>query len=92
MKLLNGSVSSSVIFSIKDNGQGIAKDLQKNLFKKFYQVDSSKTRSHTGTGLGLAICKGTVDNLGGKIWLESEVGKGSEFFVSIPKDRKEMKK
>ena len=88
MKSLNGSVSSSVIFSIKDNGQWIPKDLQKNLFKKFYQLDSSETRSHACSGLGLAICKGIVDNLGGKIWLESEVGKGCEFFARIPKDKK----
>jgi len=92
IRLSVNEVNKSVVFSIKDNGKGIPKELQKDLFKKFYQVDSSKTRSHTGTGLGLAICKGIVDNLGGKIWLESEVGKGSEFFVRIPKDRKEMKK
>jgi len=92
IRLSVNEVNKSVVFSIKDNGKGIPKGLQKDLFKKFYQVDSSKTRSHTGTGLGLAICKGIVDNLGGKIWLESEVGKGSEFFVRIPKDRKEMKK
>jgi len=91
VRLSVNEVNKSVVFSIKDNGKGIPKELQKNLFKKFYQADSSKTRSHTGSGLGLAICKGIVDNLGGKIWLESEVGKGSEFFVRIPKDRKEMK-
>ena len=88
MKSLNGSVLSSVVFSIKDNGQGIPKDLQKNQFQKFYQANSSETRSHAGSGLGLAIFKGTVDNLGGKIWLESEVGKGCEFFARIPKDKK----
>jgi len=84
-------VNESVIFSIKDNGKGIPKDLQKNLFKKFYQIDSSEARTHGGSGLGLTICKGIVENLGGKIWLESEVGKGCKFFISIPKDRKEGK-
>jgi len=92
IRLSVDEINKSVVFSIKDNGPGIPKDLQKNLFQKFYQVDSSKTRSHTGTGLGLAICKGIVDNLGGKIWLESEVGKGCEFFVRIPKDRKKVEK
>lgn len=84
-------VNESVVFSIKDNGKGIPKDLQKNLFKKFYQIDSSETRTHGGSGLGLTICKGIIENLGGKIWLESEVGKGCKFFISIPKDRKEGK-
>jgi len=91
IRLSVDEVNKSVVFSIKDNGSGIPKDLQKNLFKKFYQVDSSKTRSHGGSGLGLTISKGIVDNLGGKIWLESEVGKGCEFFVKIPKDRKKGK-
>ena len=91
IRLSVGEVNKSVVFSIKDNGSGIPKDLQKNLFQKFYQVDSSKTRSHGGSGLGLAISKGIVDNLGGKIWLESEAGNGCEFFVKIPKDRKKGK-
>ncbi len=75
--------NGSVIFSVKDNGIGIPKDKQQNLFKKFYQVDMSNTRSG-GSGLGLAICKGIVDAHEGKIWCESEEGKGSAFYFSIP--------
>jgi len=79
----------SVVFSVKDNGRGIPKDKQKDLFKKFYQVDTSNTRTHTGSGLGLAVCKGIVDKLGGKLWVESVLKKGSTFYFSVP--RKEVK-
>jgi PAS domain S-box-containing protein len=75
----------SIVFSVEDNGKGIPKDLQKKLFQKFYQIDSSETRSHGGSGLGLTICKGIIENLGGKITVESEIGKGSKFIVRIPK-------
>jgi len=91
IRLSAKEVNNSIVFSVEDNGKGIPKDLQKNLFQKFYQVDSSETREHRGSGLGLTICKGIVEHLGGKIWLESEVGKGSEFFIRIPKDRNEVK-
>lgn len=74
-------------FSVKDNGIGIKPELQRELFKKFYQADSSHTREHGGTGLGLSICKGIVEVLGGKIWVDSEVGKGTTFFFTIPKSR-----
>ncbi len=75
-----------VEFFVKDNGIGIPKDKQVNLFKKFYQVDTSLQRSHGGTGLGLVICKGIVEGLGGKIWLESEVGIGTTIFFTIQKN------
>ena len=76
---------SSVVFSVKDNGVGIEPIKQKNLFKKFYQIDTSETRKHGGTGLGLAVCKGIVNGLGGKIWVDSQIGKGTTFYFSIPK-------
>ncbi|HEY5631951.1 MAG TPA: ATP-binding protein, partial [Nitrososphaeraceae archaeon] len=60
---------------------------QKNLFRKFYQIDTSMTRTHGGSGLGLAISKGIIESLGGKIWIESELGKGASFYFTIPKDR-----
>ena len=74
-----------VLFSVKDNGLGMTLETQKNLFQKFYQADTSITRKHGGTGLGLAICKGIVEGLGGKIWLESEVGKGTNVYFTIPR-------
>ncbi|MHB8602750.1 MAG: sensor histidine kinase [Nitrosotalea sp.] len=80
------SKNDEVIFYVKDNGNGIPKEKQEELFKKFYQVDTSLKRSHGGTGLGLVICKGIVEALGGKIWLESEVGKGTRIFFTISKN------
>jgi PAS domain S-box-containing protein len=74
-----------VIFCVQDNGIGIPKDKQKNLFQKFYQVDTSHTRKHGGTGLGLVICKGFVEGLGGEIWCESEEEKRTTFSFTIPK-------
>ena len=77
-----------VLFTIKDNGMGIPKDKQHHLFTQFYQLDTSATRKHGGSGLGLSICKGIVEALGGKIWLESDTGKGTIFYFTIPIDTK----
>ncbi len=76
---------SEIQISVKDNGTGIPHDKQKDLFKKFYQVDTTLTRERGGSGLGLAICKGIIDNHGGKISVESEEGKGAKFTFTIPK-------
>jgi PAS domain S-box-containing protein len=77
---------NNVVFCVEDNGPGIPKDKQEFLFKKFYQVDTSLTRKHGGTGLGLAISKGIVTRLGGTIWVETEEGKGSNFYFSLPRN------
>jgi len=74
----------NIIFSVTDNGPGIPKEKQSHIFKKFYQIDTSATRKHGGTGLGLVICKGITEGLDGKIWLESEFGKGTTFFIYLP--------
>jgi signal transduction histidine kinase len=76
--------NGSIIFSIQDNGIGIPKDKQANLFQKFYQVDTSLVRKSAGTGLGLAICRGIVEIHKGEMWMESEEGKGSKTYFSIP--------
>lgn len=73
-----------IMFFVKDNGNGIPKDKQSQLFKKFYQIDTSIRRKHGGTGLGLSICKKIIDDLNGKIWCESETGKGTTFFFELP--------
>ncbi|RMF28937.1 MAG: sensor histidine kinase [Candidatus Nitrosothermus koennekii] len=78
----------NIEFCVKDNGPGIPKDKQRFLFRKFYQIDTSLTRKHGGTGLGLAISKGIVTKLGGDIWVETEEGKGSSFYFSLPKGYK----
>ena len=66
-------------FFVKDTGVGIAPEDLPKLFKPFSQADASTTRKYEGTGLGLCICKQLVKMLGGNIWVESEVGKGSVF-------------
>jgi signal transduction histidine kinase len=71
--------------SVKDNGPGISEENQKNLFKKFYQVDTSLTREVGGSGLGLAICKGLVEEHGGSISVESNPGMGATFSFTLPK-------
>ena len=70
-------------FSVRDTGIGIPLDRQDRLFKSFQQVDASTTRHYGGTGLGLAICKRLAELLGGKIWVESDAGKGSTFHFTI---------
>jgi len=72
--------------SVKDNGPGIPVEKQKDLFKKFYQVDTSLTREVGGSGLGLAICKGLVEEHGGTISAESTPGVGTTFSFILPKD------
>jgi len=74
-----------VTFFVKDNGEGIPKEKQDKLFKKYGQVESKAKRKFGGTGLGLAVSQELVNGMGGKIWLESEVGKGTTFFFTIPK-------
>jgi len=76
---------NNVEFFVEDNGVGISDEHQKDLFKKFYQVDTSSKRKKGGSGLGLAICKGIIDGLGGKIWVESEKNVKTSFFFEIPK-------
>ncbi|HMZ57665.1 MAG TPA: ATP-binding protein, partial [Leptospiraceae bacterium] len=66
-----------LLFTVKDTGIGIPEEKQKNLFQSFSQVDASTTKNFGGTGLGLAISKKIVEQMRGKIWVQSSPGKGS---------------
>ena len=73
----------AVQISVQDTGIGIPPEKQKLIFETFTQADSSTTRKYGGTGLGLAITKALVEKMDGKIWVESEVGEGSEFTFTL---------
>jgi len=75
-------------FFVKDTGVGIPEALSEIVFKRFMQGSDSLTRNYEGAGLGLSISKGFVELMGGRIWIESEEGKGSTFFFTIPHSRK----
>ena len=68
---------------VSDQGKGIAAEDLEKIFGKFYQVEESATREQGGTGLGLAICKGIIEAHRGRIWAESELGRGSRFHFTL---------
>jgi signal transduction histidine kinase len=74
----------SLLFFVTDTGIGISPEKQKRIFERFVQADDSLSRHFGGSGLGLSICKGFVDLLGGKIWVESAPNKGARFYFTIP--------
>jgi len=74
----------NLLYRVSDNGIGIPKEELENIFGEFQQVDTAITREFSGTGLGLNITKKFVEMHGGRIWVESELGKGSTFFFAIP--------
>jgi PAS domain S-box-containing protein len=81
---LTGDVNITQI-QVKDTGGGIATEDIPHLFQKFYRVDNSTTRTVGGTGLGLFICRKIIELYNGRLWVESELGKGSTFFINLPR-------
>lgn len=75
--------NNSLMIEVQDSGIGISKENQAHLFQPYYRVESDRQR-YPGLGLGLALAKQIVELHGGKIWVESELGKGSTFAVSLP--------
>jgi signal transduction histidine kinase len=75
---------SSVLLRVEDNGIGIPASDLPYIFDKFYRVESDETVDIQGTGLGLSISKSVIEKHGGRIWVESAVGRGSTFHVALP--------
>jgi two-component system sensor histidine kinase VicK len=74
----------NVTFTVEDQGRGIAPEKLERIFERFQQGDASDSRALGGTGLGLALCRAIVEQHGGRIWVESEVGRGSRFHFTLP--------
>jgi PAS domain S-box-containing protein len=93
----NGSIAieakkkeEHILISIEDTGIGVSSDELKKIFTKFYQAYTGDDRNNEGTGLGLFICKEIIGKHNGKIWAESQVGKGSKFIIQLPYIHKMM--
>ena len=78
------AVDDDVVFTVSDTGIGIPKVDQPRIFERFYRVDVARSREAGGTGLGLSIAKHLVEVHGGRIWVDSEIGQGSQFHFSVP--------
>ena len=90
IELLMEILPTEIKISVKDNGTGIPVKHQKHLFKKFYQVDSTLTRSSGGSGLGLAICKGIIEHHGGQISVYNNPNQGATFSFTISKETSQI--
>ena len=78
------AINGHVELCVADDGPGIPPEACERVFERFYRVDKARSRDSGGTGLGLAIVKHIVQSHGGKVWVESEVGQGAEFYFTLP--------
>lgn len=78
------ALPAALRIAVSDHGIGIGPDEVEQIFDRFFQVDSASTRKVGGSGLGLSICKAIVEAQGGQIWVESQLGVGSTFYVTLP--------
>lgn len=84
IEVFTGRVYNDLYIKVTDNGIGIPKENLPRIFERFYRVDKARSRGTGGTGLGLAIAKQIMDNLGGRISITSEYGKGTEVIITVP--------
>jgi signal transduction histidine kinase len=77
---------NEVVVSVSDNGIGILPEYRESIFKKTSGYSTRGTANEKGTGLGLILCKEFVEKNGGRIWFETEVGVGTTFYFSLPKE------
>ena len=81
---IDARADSHVRVLVTDRGPGIPEDFRSRMFQKFSQADSADNRAKSGTGLGLAICKSIIEQMGGSIGYETEVGRGTTFYFDLP--------
>jgi signal transduction histidine kinase len=74
----------AVVFGVADRGRGVPADKHERIFERFGQVDASDAREKGGTGLGLPIARSIVEQHGGRIWVDSEAGRGATFWFTLP--------
>ncbi len=84
IRIIASSLKDEVLVEISDSGEGIPQSDLKKVFEKYYQVKSGPGENVGGSGLGLVICKNIIEALGGRIWCESEIGKGTSFKFTLP--------
>lgn len=84
VSIFGRAVKGSLVVGVRDRGIGISPEHQQQLFQSFERVQTWETRAIPGLGLGLRVCRILVEAHGGRLWLESEAGKGSTFYFSLP--------